>query len=67
MNISALGYQIRLACAEELLLLPEIEQSAARLFINTPYAFLVDADSLSLEFVQQQFQAGRVWVAVDCD
>ncbi|KAM3090888.1 GNAT family N-acetyltransferase [Phormidesmis sp. 146-35] len=44
------GYHIRSARAEELLLLS---------------AFLVDADPLPLEVVQQQFQAGRVWVAVD--
>jgi GNAT superfamily N-acetyltransferase len=59
------GYQIRAARVEELPLLSEIEQSAAVLFLDTPYAFLVDADPLPLEFVQQQFQAGRVWVAVD--
>jgi GNAT superfamily N-acetyltransferase len=58
--------QIRFAHAEELPLLSRIERSAARLFLDTPYAFLVDADPLPLEFVQQQFQAGRVWVAVDC-
>ncbi len=61
------GYQIRFAHVEELPLLSRIEQSAARLFFDTPYAFLVNDDPLSLDFVQQQFQAGRVWVAVDCD
>jgi GNAT superfamily N-acetyltransferase len=60
------GYQIRFAHAEDLPLLSHIEQSAARLFLDTPYAFLVDDEPLSLDFVQQQFQAGRVWVAVDC-
>ncbi|KAM3111566.1 GNAT family N-acetyltransferase [Phormidesmis sp. 146-33] len=59
------GYHIRSARAEELLLLSHIERSAARLFLDTPYAFLVDADPLPLEVVQQQSQAGRVWVAVD--
>jgi RimJ/RimL family protein N-acetyltransferase len=47
-------------------LLSHIERSAARLFLDTPYAFLVNDEPLSLDFVQQQFQAGRVWVAVDC-
>ncbi|GAP96609.1 GNAT family N-acetyltransferase [Leptolyngbya sp. NIES-2104] len=59
------GYHIRFACAEELPLLSHIERSAARLFLDTPYAFLVNAAPLPLDFVQQQFQAGQVWVAVD--
>ncbi len=49
------GDQIRAARAEELPLLSHIERSAARLFLDTPYAFLVDADPLPLGFVQQQF------------
>ena len=59
------GYQIRSARAEELPLLSHIERSAARLFLGTPYSFLVDAEPLPLDFVRQQFQAGQVWVAVD--
>lgn len=59
------GYHIRFARAEELSQLSHIERSAAKLFLDTPYAFLVDADPLPLEVVQQQFQAGQVWVAVD--
>lgn len=59
------GYYIRSARVEELPLLAHIEHSAARLFLDTHYAFLVDADPLPLDFVQQQFQAGQVWVAVD--
>ena len=47
-------------------MLSGIEQSAVRLFLDTPYAFLLNDEPLSLDFVQQQFQAGRVWVAVDC-
>lgn len=59
------GYHIRSAHAEELPFLAHIERSAAKLFLDTPYAFLVDADPLPLDFVQQQFQAGQVWIAVD--
>jgi predicted N-acetyltransferase YhbS len=66
MTILKLGYRIRSARIEELPLLSQIEQSAARLFLDTPYAFLVNNEPLSLDFVQQQFRAGRVWVAVDC-
>jgi predicted N-acetyltransferase YhbS len=67
MKILRLGYQIRAARVEELPLLADIEQSAAILFLDTPYAWLANADSLPLEFVQQQFRAGLVWVAVDLD
>ncbi|MGV0028847.1 GNAT family N-acetyltransferase [Phormidesmis priestleyi] len=61
------AYQIRIACVEELPLLSHIERSAAGLFLDTPYSFLVNADPLPLDFVQQQFQAGQVWVAVAQD
>jgi GNAT superfamily N-acetyltransferase len=60
-----LGYKIRSARFEELALLAHIEQSAAIRFLKTPYAFLVDAKPLSLDFVQQRFQAGQVWVVVN--
>jgi GNAT superfamily N-acetyltransferase len=61
------GYTIRFARAEELTRLAQIERAAAILFIDTPYAFLVDAEPLSLDFVRQRFQAGQLWVAVDRD
>lgn len=68
MKILKSGYQIRLAHVEEIPLLSQIEQSAAALFLDTPYAFLVNDAPLPLDFVQQRFQAGQVWVAVDdCD
>jgi ribosomal protein S18 acetylase RimI-like enzyme len=59
------GYTIRSAHAEELTLLAQIERSAAVLFLNTPYAFLANDEPLSLDFVQQRFQVGQIWVAVD--
>jgi GNAT superfamily N-acetyltransferase len=62
-NLTA-GYTIRSAQVEELTLLAEIERSAGTLFLDTPYAFLVDAEPLPLEFICQRFQAGQVWVAV---
>jgi GNAT superfamily N-acetyltransferase len=65
MQTLELGYSIRSARIEELTLLAHIEQSAAIRFLDTPYSFLVDAKPLSLGFVQQRFQAGQVWVAVD--
>ncbi len=60
-----LNYTIRCALIEELPLLSDIELSAAQLFVDTPYAFLVNDQPLSLDFVIQQFRSGRVWVAVD--
>ncbi len=64
MTVLESGYQIRSARVEELLLLSHVEQLAASLFLDASYAFLVDAEPLPLNFVQQQFQAGQVWVAV---
>jgi GNAT superfamily N-acetyltransferase len=58
-------YKIRSARSQDLVKLAAIEQAAAKLFSDTPYAFLVDDAPLSLDFVIEQFEAGRVWVAVD--
>jgi GNAT superfamily N-acetyltransferase len=65
MTLLKSGDRIRLARAEELPLLAQIEQSASVLFLDTPYAFLIDDAPLPLDFVTQQFQAGLVWVSVD--
>ena len=65
MRILKSGYQIRLARVAEIPLLSHIEKSAAGLFLDTPYSFLVNHDPLPLDFVQQRFQAGQVWVAVN--
>lgn len=59
------GYTIRSARVEELTLLARIEQLAGGLFLDTPYSFLVDAELLPIDFVQQRFRAGQVWVAMD--
>jgi GNAT superfamily N-acetyltransferase len=67
MKILESGYTIRLAHAEELILLAQIERSAAVLFLDTPYAFLANDEPLSINFIQQRFQAGQVWMAVDPD
>jgi GNAT superfamily N-acetyltransferase len=65
MRILESGYTIRSARIEELTMLAQVERSAAVLFLDTPYAFLANDEPLSLDFVQQRFQAGQVWVAVD--
>jgi GNAT superfamily N-acetyltransferase len=61
------GYAIRSAQIEELPQLATIEQAAAVRFRETPYVFLADGEPLPIEFIQQRFQAGQVWVAVDQD
>jgi GNAT superfamily N-acetyltransferase len=65
MKILESGYIIRSARIEELTMLAQIERAAAALFLDTPYDFLANDEPLSLDFVQQRFQAGQVWVAVD--
>ena len=65
MNALLSDSKIRSARIADLITLAEIERAAATLFWDTPYAFLVDDKPLSLDFVTQQFQVGRVWVAVD--
>jgi GNAT superfamily N-acetyltransferase len=65
MKILKAGYKIRSARCEELTLLSSIELSAAKLFLDTSFSFLVNAAPLPLDFVQQRFKAGQVWVAAD--
>lgn len=65
MRILESGYTVRSAHVKELTLLAHIEKSAASLFLDTSYSFLVNDKPLSLDFVRQRFQAGQVWVAVD--
>jgi GNAT superfamily N-acetyltransferase len=65
MNALSPDYMIRVARLEDLVVLADIERAAARLFSHTPYSFIVNADTLPLDFITQQFAADRVWVAVD--
>lgn len=58
------NYNIRVAQIKDLAMLANIERAASGLFRNTPYPFIADCETLSLDFVKQQFYQGRVWVAV---
>lgn len=58
-------YQIRPARASDLPYLPAIEHAAAQRFGNTPYAFIVDHEGMSLTSFEHHFAHNRVWVAVD--
>jgi predicted N-acetyltransferase YhbS len=65
MKIRESGYIIRSARIEDLSFLSQIEQAAAKLFMNTSFPFLVDAEPLPLVLLQQLFKAGTVWVATN--
>jgi ribosomal protein S18 acetylase RimI-like enzyme len=61
------NYKIRVAQFADLPALAEIERAAAQLFGDTDYAFLANAEPLSLDFLEQilERQAGQIWVAID--
>jgi len=58
-------YEIRLANEEDLPRLPAIESAAAELFLSTDYAFLVNSEPISLDFLRRQQREGLVWVATE--
>lgn len=58
-------YQIRLAQQSELLRLNVIEEAASTLFTDTKFALEIDQEPLSLDLLQEQQQAGLIWVATD--
>ena len=51
MNALFSDYKIRSARIADLAILAEVKRAAARLFWDAPYAFLVDDETLSLDFV----------------
>ena len=59
------GYTIRPASAEDVEFLPEIEQRASELFASTPFSDEVSQECLSVDFLTEQCEAGRLWVAAD--
>lgn len=61
------SFLIRLARYPDIEHLPAIEQRASELFRDTEFADEVSQECLSIEFLTQQFEAGRLWVAVDGD
>lgn len=58
-------YNIRLARADELCAIQEIESAAASLFRNTAYAFVIDFPPISLDFLARQQKENQILVAVD--
>ena len=59
------NYQIRLAQADELQRLNDIEEAASKLFESTSFALEVDQEPLSIELLQEQQKQELVWVVVD--
>jgi GNAT superfamily N-acetyltransferase len=57
-------YQIRLARPQDILLLPEIERTAARLFAGLDLFQDLD-DTRSIEELERAQKAGRLWVAAE--
>jgi GNAT superfamily N-acetyltransferase len=60
-------YAIRLARAEELPALREIERAAGRLFAEIGLDNVANANPLPLDFLQAQQSAGMVWVLTNAD
>lgn len=56
-------YTIRPAHRADIAALPAIEQRASELFLATEFADEVSQECLSIEFLTEQFEAGRLWVA----
>jgi len=59
------SYQIRRAGLEELPLIPEIEQAASTLFLDTAYSFLIGYEPISMDLLRERQRGGLVWVACD--
>ncbi len=56
-------YTIRLARADDLDALPDIERAASALFADTPYAAAVEGDATTLADFAEARAAGHLWVA----
>jgi predicted N-acetyltransferase YhbS len=56
---------IRLACSADLLHLPDVERSAARLFAGTELAHLIEGPTTAMRDLERGWKAGTLWVAAD--
>jgi predicted N-acetyltransferase YhbS len=59
------SYQIRPARRKELPLIPEIEQAASTLFLDTDYSYLPGFEPMSMDLLRARQREGLVWVACD--
>lgn len=57
-------YTIRLACAEDLPLLPDIERAAGLRFRDVDLPAVAAMEPTTLETLQRYYAAGRLWVAI---
>lgn len=67
MNTQEAEYSIRLAHADELEELNEIECAGAQLFAEIGLHQVAASDPLPLDFLQEQQRAGLVWVAAEAN
>jgi GNAT superfamily N-acetyltransferase len=65
--LSENGYEIRLAQAEELPLLNEIERAAGMMFQDVELDLVAEMEPLSLDLLRTQQAKGQVWVAAGPD
>jgi GNAT superfamily N-acetyltransferase len=67
MATSEIGYTIRLARADELENLQQIERAAGMLFAEIGWQEVAESDLLPLDFLEEQQSAGLIWVTVDME
>ena len=67
MAISEIDYTIRLARADELEQLQEIERAAGMLFAEIGLDEVAESEPLPLDFLEEQQEAELVWVAAEAD
>lgn len=67
MKTSEIGYTIRLARADELEELQEIERAAGKLFAEIGLDEVAESEPLPLEFLEEQQGAELVWVTADAE
>jgi GNAT superfamily N-acetyltransferase len=67
MATSETGYTIRLAHADELENLQQIERAAGMLFAEIGWQEVAESDLLPLDFLREQQSAGLIWVTADVE
>jgi predicted N-acetyltransferase YhbS len=57
--------KIRLARPDDLLLIQEVERAAGKMFTETEFSFVADAEPMAIEWLRKRQGEDQVWVAVD--
>lgn len=61
------SYKIRLARADELRDVQDIENAAAYLFSDTDYSFVIAFEPIDFDFLAARQKENQIWVAVDIE